>query len=364
MPAEVDLDWPAGQWEGAPGDGTRNGDPPRGETLASVARATNHNLAQGRIIFAQAYPHTSLLVSANGTPTLARWRYRDWNTDAGRLRFVAVLRAKDDTLNANAAILDFSPTEILRHAAFGTAPTVPEDIFVMEGTISRIPDGSLRDDVVRAVDGMTVHSLTVFEQPDDEVPFILDGTQDFVDPTRFQPGLRIVGDAGSVLEELSEKQEAIYHEHRDIWGWSMPQPGTAATAITVASTSFTNLFDGSATGRLARRPGIVCRSLRGGYGLRQLVEARVEVYAEAINLGGGESGEVNFVSSRQTRTVTGIGALGWYAAASKLELDTRPAASHPDGRAWEMVTVEGRVTAMGAGQTLRVWAARVEPEPD
>lgn len=363
MPATPPATWSALD-DGIAGSGSHNGDPPRALTLRRVADGANHIAIQGRVLFSQSIALADS-PSANGTTNLFRYRYFQRNNNGKRLRYAIWRVPKDQALNDNSAVLndvdEGPPTTTVLETIRSRFPladiTYPSSARTPNAIVTVAPSGAENSRRIDVVDGYRLVAITVFETEDDGWPLQLTGTDHHADPSDFMPGLPITS---ARLVDLRETQEEIFQRIRDVYNYCAhgftSSDGYSLTDVT----TFTNFLDAT-TARTANTGGIPVSALLGAKGFGTTVNAHCAVYAERTGA-GGSTGEVRFVSSVNSATVAGIGAAGWYTVGNTLQIDTR--AVNADGRDWDKVDVQGRVTtAVGGPNTVRVWAWHVEIEP-
>src|SRR3990167_3412617 len=119
-------------------DGTRNGDPPRGNTLARVASALNHVAVQGRTFLSTMMFVVGDSPSVAGTTILHSYRYDVRNNNGRNVGYLVTYLPKDEAVNGNPAILDDDEggaTEIARTMARDAVAGIawPTDLAHVEG---------------------------------------------------------------------------------------------------------------------------------------------------------------------------------------------------------------------------------------
>lgn len=358
--------------EAALQDGTRNGDPPRGDSLVHAARSLTHLACRGRIV-ASWWFRLDAYVPVAGALDLLRYRYPETNSNGTRLAFWAMYLYTDPAVSPGTvplASVDAGATEVLAPALSDVAPVAPADIGFCTGEVTLAPGGAQAPNLLAVEDGAHLLSLCIFERPSATTPYRIDetGAAFGVNHLGFSPG-RLIAEPGPLVDFRETQEECFRFVRGIVCGSTVGQAvGQARIATT---TDWINLIDGTtgaafpATPRTANTAGEVFHSYLCGRGLEATANASVGVYAEAVNLGVGEFGEVLFESSVGSVVVPNIIAgATWCDGATKVPLATDGAVDGVANREWDHVDICGRVTADGAGQELRVWGWEIVNDPD
>lgn len=355
MPVLPPLGW-AGLVERVNDVGTFNGDGPRAAPLDAAIDSVNHIATRGRVLMGLHLP-VQITAPVAGAINLLGLRYPERNNN-GKELLLAVLLAPGNTAVASLNEVRIDGTAVVagRHARATAAPTIPGELLADMGTLTIVPSGADINRVLSVFDGARPVALCLVERPG-AWPYELTGTDHHV-PDRPEPGSIITT---PVHVDLRETEQEIWTRLRDVYCFSAPINVAALTFASAANpTLWRNIRDATAA-RTVDTWGVPISALSGGRGLDVAVSAQCSIYAQLVGGGGGDTGEVRFISSQGSVDIVGITAAGWYDAATKLQIDARPAASSTDGRDWDKVDIMRRRVGGAGDVVVTRWRVGIAP---
>lgn len=331
-------------------EGTRPGQPTDAELLYALARNIQHCLAWGavRIVGAQ-YERTP---DATDRAVFYRWRIRDACPNSRAL--YGNISSLPRTSGSGAV-----PTWTLDGTSalaphFSDAAVSPGDLKHWTKSKAMTPTLGDRELAVGTSNALRLQSAVVFQHLNPSVPggWVLDdATWTLLDLSPYMADKEIYA---------THLQALIDRIQTDLWPtwrrqhfcWSV-RGNDAGDAVARAAATYGNIFDQAVATYDVNTPGFTCPAYAAArFGLSPaLVACDIEAYAQVT----AGTGSVRFVSNGTTLgTVVSVGTTKqWYKVAQTFNLD---AAAEAD-------KVDVHIKADGIGDTIRVWAVRLQENP-
>jgi len=343
-------------WSGCDDGDIETGGNPLGRTVAAIGNAVNHLQGQTRLLFCQA-------ITDSDSPTTTKdplfsFLFSERMPQGTERVWTALCLPQSFPVAATPPVSEFGRSPggpFGRGNGYASSASSPDDLVEVAFVESGIVVGNRWRELEALVrNGFRLVGLTVYERP--RADGCLDVTLDVFRPVS-------VGAGGPITER---PLHAIRRALNRSWRWgrgtycgSLIGEGTPSAAR-VTGTTKANIFDITSTSRTASTPGVLVDALYGAQDRDTEADAFVAVKA---SITGGSDGAVDFVSSQNTVTISGIGTtVKWYRAAmtSPLQLDaTATGRAAVDGAASDKVDI---LAAAGtAGQSIDVFAWSIIP---
>ena len=342
---------PSLQWSGFDDTGVLTNKSPQGRWISLVGEKANHVIGQGRMLWCQSIPDAE-------SPTVTTdpiWRtfFPERNPHGTERVWVALLLPRP--LPGGAATrptFGRSPGGPVQTAGGykSTAVASPADLSVATMVEPVIVGGRFRELDIAVKNGFRLVGLTIYERS--RTDRALSGDLDVFDPSSVRGGAPI---RDKPLRKIRRGLEQSWHNLRNVTSGSVV--GNATTAR-ITGTTLTNIFDRTSTARTASTPGVLIDEGYGGMPHKDHVEATVAVCA---SITAGAAGQVQFVSSLGTVTISGVTTeRKRYRTLTTLSLETFPGTRGANA-ATEKVDILAAAGTGGESIDVVSWAICTDP---